>query len=265
MIGTPAYMAPELWWGDDASPRSDVFALGLVVYELICGRLPHAGLGLEDVARAIVEGTLPPLRDSIPEVPESFAQVIDRAVRRDALERYTTATELRSALEDVEQVFLPATGALDAIQMDPDRVAVGSSFARLRARGDAFIASVYERLFALSPSSRALFPPDMTEQRAKLLHALSLATDSLNDPERMGPILEDLGRRHVGYGVEPAHFALLERALLGALADFDGEQWTPALERAWRRGFAFIEAAMTRGMALARTVGGDSTKSSRTT
>jgi serine/threonine protein kinase len=253
MIGTPMYMAPELWWGDDASPRSDVFALGLVVYELICGRLPHAGLRLEDIARAIVEGTLPPLRDSTPEVPESLAQIIDRAVHRDALERYTTATELRSALEEVEQVFLPASGALDAIQMDPDRVAVGSSFARVRARGDAFIASVYERLFALSPTSRALFPPDMTEQRKKLLHALSLTTDSLNDPERMGPVLEDLGRRHIGYGVEPAHFAPLERALLGALGDFDGEQWTPALERAWRRGFAFIEAAMRRGMALART------------
>jgi hemoglobin-like flavoprotein len=193
----------------------------------------------------------------MPDVPESLALVIDRAVRRDAIERYASAAELRAALEDVGRVFLPVTGGLEAIQMDPDRVAVGSSFARVRARGDSFIASVYERLFLLSPGARALFPKDMSEQRSKLLHALGLATDALHDPEGLGPVLEDLGRRPVDYGVEVGHFALLERALLGALADFDGSEWTPTLERAWRRGFAFIEAAMNRGMARAIAVGGD--------
>ncbi|AKU95940.1 serine/threonine protein kinase [Labilithrix luteola] len=59
LMGTPAYLSPELWWGEAASPRSDVFALGLVLYELIAGALPHAHLEGEEMAFAIIDRDFP--------------------------------------------------------------------------------------------------------------------------------------------------------------------------------------------------------------
>jgi pimeloyl-ACP methyl ester carboxylesterase/hemoglobin-like flavoprotein len=109
---------------------------------------------------------------------------------------------------------------------------------------------LYERLFADDPNLRRLFPEDLSAQQTKLAHALKLAIDGLADPEALAPVLEDLGRRHVHYGVAPSHFVLLEKALLGSLAEIEGDAWTPELERAWRRAFAFIEGAMRRGMAV---------------
>jgi eukaryotic-like serine/threonine-protein kinase len=242
LMGTPAYIAPEQWRGQPASQRTDVFALGLVLYELIVGPLPHAALAQDQMTEYILERDLPPARGSF---PESLGALIDRAVRRDPAERYPSAGELRAALEDIEQIFLPANAGPETI--DPERVAVAASFSRVRERGDAFISRVYEILFANAPSVRALFPEDMSTQRQKLLHMIGLALSAMNEPARLGPALEDLGRRHVHYSVQPAHFRALETALLGALSEQD-PAWSTEIDRGWRRSFQFIESSMLRGM-----------------
>jgi len=178
-------------------------------------------------------------------VPESFAAVIDRAVRRQADERWPSAAELRSALDEVARVFLPHSSVRET--GDPDRVAVARSFARVREQGDPFVSRFYELLFAQEAATRALFPVQMGPQREKLLHMLDLATSGLDEPEHIRAVLTDLGRRHLHYSVLPAHFRALERALIGALSEFDSA-WNEELERAWRRGISFIENAMLGGM-----------------
>lgn len=256
LMGTPAYLSPELWWGEAASPRSDVFALGLVLYELIAGKLPHAHLEGEEMAFAIIDRDVPSLQASCPAVPESLAKIVDRCLRREATERFPSAVELEKALAEVEAVFLPATSRLGAVEMEPSRLAVAASMARLSSRMQSLTTRLYDKLFEADPTLRALFPEDLETQKSKLAHALRLAIDGLAAPSQLVPVLEDLGRRHVRYGVQPEHFLTLGKALVGALAELDANDWTPELESAWGRAYSFIEAAMRRGMAAEReTVG----------
>jgi len=249
LMGTPPYMAPELWLGEPATQKTDVFALGLVLYELLVGQLPHAGLEPEEIAQRLIAKNMPEVRAARADVPESFAAIIDRTLRRDPAERYASAAELRAALEELSRVFLPTGNAETA---DPMRALAAASFARVREQGDAFISRVYDRLFAAAPSVRGLFPVDLSAQKQKLLHMLGLAVGGPGDEARITPVLEDLGRRHLHYGIEPRHFRALEDAIVGALAEHDARAWDSQLEQAWRRGFRFVETAMARGMSSER-------------
>jgi serine/threonine protein kinase len=247
VMGTPAYIAPEVWRGEPATARSDIFALGLVLYELLAGRLPHAGLDADRTGRYLVDNDVPPLRSVSPEIPESFAALVDRCVRRMPVQRYADATELRAELEQLQLVFLPASAGVDRIHIEPDRLAVAQSMSRIRDRLGELTERLYARMFELAPEIRALFPEDMGPQRQKLAHMLQLCVDGLGEPERLVPVLEDLGHRHRAYGVSEAHFDVLGRALQDALASLD-DAWNAELERAWTRAFAFITSAMRRGL-----------------
>jgi len=101
-----------------------------------------------------------------------------------------------------------------------------------------------------SSSLRVLFPVDLAEQRAKLAATVRIAIESLRTPERLVPILEDLGRRHVNYGVLPRHLRVFGETLLEALAAFDGEHWDSRTAGAWERAYQAISLAMEQGMRL---------------
>lgn len=99
LLGTPLYLAPELWSGAPATACSDVYSLGLVLFELCAGQLPHAGLGFAEMAKMVRTDGIPRVRDICPSVPEGFAAVIDRCVHRLPAERFQSADEVRRALE----------------------------------------------------------------------------------------------------------------------------------------------------------------------
>jgi serine/threonine protein kinase/alpha-beta hydrolase superfamily lysophospholipase len=99
LLGTPLYLAPELWSGAIATACSDVYALGLVLFELCAGQLPHAGMGFPEMARMIKTEGIPPVRAVSPSVPEGLAAVIDRCVHRLPADRFQSADEVRRALE----------------------------------------------------------------------------------------------------------------------------------------------------------------------
>jgi hemoglobin-like flavoprotein len=245
------FLAPELWTGAPASPRSDVYSTGLLLYELCAGSLPFADLTGMPLVRHVREVGLPPLSTARGDIPKAFAQIIDRCVRRDPAARFENATELLDALEPVHSVFqsfrkvAPAPGT-----PEDDASIVAESFSRVSARIDPFFAAVYEELFRLDPTLRALFPVDMTEQRAKLAATLRLAIESLRTPERLMPMLEDLGRRHVGYGAQVRHLAMLGEALLTALERFDGPMWTSQLRVSWQRAYGAVAEGMAQGMTV---------------
>jgi serine/threonine protein kinase len=196
LLGTPAYLAPEIWSGLPATPLTELFAVGLLGHELITGSLPHANLDLKAVAGYLTMQDIPSVRAAHPEVPDSLADLLDRCVRRDPRERPASVRELRLALEDIERVFLPAAPGLFS---RPERALLRISLARLRGRQEAFTASVYSCLFEAAPHLRPLFPTDLHEQGRKLAHILHLAMEGLDEPDRLMPVLEDLGRRHVHY------------------------------------------------------------------
>ncbi len=99
LMGTPHYMAPELWHGEQASRASDVYATGIVLYALVTGRTPYAGLSLTELAAAILAGNYRPIEEVAPNVDPRFASIVERCLRTSPAERYTSGEELRSALE----------------------------------------------------------------------------------------------------------------------------------------------------------------------
>jgi hemoglobin-like flavoprotein len=91
-------------------------------------------------------------------------------------------------------------------QMTPDQVAlVQDSFNKVvpiaAIAGDLF----YDRLFAIAPDFRPMFPDDLREQKKKLIAMLATVVGNLHQLEQMLPAVEDLGRRHVSYGVTGEH------------------------------------------------------------
>jgi eukaryotic-like serine/threonine-protein kinase len=92
LAGTPRYMAPELFRGELATPQSDLYSLGVVLYELCTGALPSS-------ARAKDPGQPKPLPELVPGIDLDFAALIERCLRADPSERFTSAEALRTELE----------------------------------------------------------------------------------------------------------------------------------------------------------------------
>ncbi|WP_437978543.1 bifunctional serine/threonine-protein kinase/formylglycine-generating enzyme family protein [Sorangium sp. So ce295] len=95
LAGTPLYMAPELWRFEPATPGADVYALGVLVYELCCGAPPHAELPLA----ARIQEAAPSLSDAAPGIDPRLAAIVDRCLLRDPSLRYPNGDALRAALE----------------------------------------------------------------------------------------------------------------------------------------------------------------------
>ncbi len=94
MVGTAAYLAPEQARGEEATPAADVYALGVVIYQLLTGRLPWEGSTLAELAiRRENERPLPPTSYD-PDVPETLSRAVLRSLEGDVGARYSSAREL---------------------------------------------------------------------------------------------------------------------------------------------------------------------------
>jgi serine/threonine protein kinase len=100
LIGTPAYVSPERIEGESATPASDLYATGVVLYEALTGRKPFVADTSIALAEQIRAGRAPALRDLAPEVDPLLERVIERAMARDPRQRFANAAEMRRALED---------------------------------------------------------------------------------------------------------------------------------------------------------------------
>ena len=115
MVGTPDYLAPEVISGAEGDRRADLYALGVLAYEMLSGRLPFPGTDTLAVLYAQVNTPPPPLRSSNPNVPAEVEQVVNRQLSKRPDDRYPTATAFASALSDAAHglLLLPGEGTLE--------------------------------------------------------------------------------------------------------------------------------------------------------
>lgn len=102
----------------------------------------------------------------------------------------------------------------------------------------------YDRLFTLDPSLRALFKPDMTEQRKLLIAMLGTAVAGLDRLDTIVPAVRALGQRHKGYGVTDANYDTVGQALLWTLEQGLGKDFTPDVRDAWTETFVLVSNTM---------------------
>jgi hemoglobin-like flavoprotein len=110
---------------------------------------------------------------------------------------------------------------------------------------DQAAAIFYQRLFEIDPSTRPLFnTTDMAQQRKKLLQILAVAVSSLDNLGALSKTVEDLGRRHAGYGVKDAHYDSVGVALLWTLEQGLGDAWTAEAAAAWKEVYGLLSGIM---------------------
>ncbi|MDG4910578.1 globin family protein [Mesorhizobium sp. WSM4898] len=137
--------------------------------------------------------------------------------------------------------------------MTPDQIRlVQDSFREVVPIKEAAAALFYEKLFAIDASLKGLFrATDMSRQGAKLMAALGFVVHGLSRAETILPAVQDLARRHVGYGVEEHHYPIVGQALIETLEAGLGEAFTPQVREAWQASYGLLAGVM---IAAAREV-----------
>jgi serine/threonine-protein kinase len=100
VLGTPSYMSPEQLSGKKIDGRSDLFSLGVTLYQMVCGQLPFVGDSMAQLMFKIANEAQADIRSMNPQVPDGLAAVIDRALSKDMEQRYQTGDEMARDLRD---------------------------------------------------------------------------------------------------------------------------------------------------------------------
>jgi len=129
--------------------------------------------------------------------------------------------------------------------MKPDQISlVENTFTLVKPIAQTAAGLFYNRLFELDPSLRPLFKRDLQEQGKKLMQALAFVVKGLSRPETILPVVQELGRRHVGYGVEEGHYDTVGAALLWTLERGLGAAFTSEVEAAWGAAYGLLAQVM---------------------
>jgi eukaryotic-like serine/threonine-protein kinase len=193
VLGSPAHMAPEQIEGGDVDGRADVFGMGVLMYECMVGHLPFEGNNPAQVLRRVLDGIYPSAEREKPSVGRVYSQILDRALARQAEDRFANAEAMREALsEELVRLGVAAPRTeLEAYFDDPEgwtaeheRRLIGKLCAlggEARKRGDAVNAAAdYNRALAYAPNDPQLL---------RIVASMHRAEARMRVAKRAGPLL----------------------------------------------------------------------------
>jgi hemoglobin-like flavoprotein len=129
--------------------------------------------------------------------------------------------------------------------MNPEQVfLVQRSWKQVLPIADTAAEMFYTKLFSLDPSVKPLFKGDMKAQGRKLMAMIGTAVGGLSDLPAIVPAVQELGRRHVKYGVKDSHYDAVGGALLWTLEQGLGEAFTPDVKAAWTTVYGVLSTTM---------------------
>jgi serine/threonine-protein kinase len=221
VLGTPGSMAPEQAAGSGADPRSDIFSLGVVLYEMATGTAPFVGFSISEVLRAVVATPHEPASLRNPQLSSELSRVIDRALAKDPAQRYPTMAELLADLRD-------AAGLVGGKGGRPRRLVIAAGAISLAA------VAIVAGLLLRAPSTEPIhsltvlpFRPLVAGQTEKALE-LGMADTLIGRLETLpGVTVRPIGAvmRYAGRELDPAAVGREQRtdAVLDGHIQKDGE------------------------------------------
>ena len=143
LMGTLSYMSPEQARGRSVDARTDIFSLGIVLYEMVAGCAPFAGESGADILVAILEKEPPPLAD----VPPELQRIISKTLRRDRDERYQTMQDLLADLKDLReeiqvQAKLERSGSLEPGSGEVKAKRINDDHARTTSSAEYLVSQI---------------------------------------------------------------------------------------------------------------------------
>lgn len=105
----------------------------------------------------------------------------------------------------------------------------------------------YTNLFRAAPAVRPLFPVDMFSQSEKLWSSIVAVVNHVDDLDSLRPTLLEMGRRHVKYGAEKAHYDVVRSVLIATIESYHNDDWTQNHQDAWTIALTFVCDTMVAG------------------
>jgi serine/threonine protein kinase len=103
VVGTPAYMSPERIGVEEVDAKSDLFGIGVILYEMISGRLPFEGKSMVSILAAIAQGKPPHLQTLAPEAPAALCDLVMQLLANNKADRPADAAQVAQLLADIER------------------------------------------------------------------------------------------------------------------------------------------------------------------
>lgn len=192
----------------------------------------HAGYGVTDAMYGTVAESL------LETLEAGLGDEFTTECKAAWVEVYTLlATTMQDAAKSVELTDGPG--------LTPKKIKlVQDSFAKVVPIAEAAADIFYTKLFELDPSLKPMFKGDIKEQGKKLMAMLAAAVNELSNVPALIPVVQDLGKRHVGYGVTDQMYGTVASALLDTLAAGLGPEFTKEVKEAWIEVYTVLSTTM---------------------